>query len=62
MVVDTRYYDILQIKTDADELAIKKVLLLLLRQTELTRSYFAGVPASGYFGTYYIGKVPLTNE
>jgi hypothetical protein len=27
MVVDTRYYDTLQIKTDADELTIKKVLL-----------------------------------
>ena len=26
MVVDTRYYDILQIKTDADELTVKKVL------------------------------------
>jgi len=25
MVVDTRYYEILQIKTDADELTIKKV-------------------------------------
>lgn len=29
MVVDTKYYDILQVETDADELAIKKVLLLL---------------------------------
>jgi DnaJ-class molecular chaperone len=25
MVVDTRYYEILQVKTDADELTIKKV-------------------------------------
>ena len=30
MVVDTRYYDILQIKADADELTIKKVLCFLL--------------------------------
>ena len=28
MVVDTRYYDILQVQPDADELAIKKVLSL----------------------------------
>jgi hypothetical protein len=31
MVVDTKYYEILQIQADADELTIKKVFVFLVR-------------------------------
>src|SRR5437016_2208047 len=55
MVVDTRYYDILQIKADADELTIKKVLCFLLALSFKADLLFCfvGIPTSSYFGTLH---------
>ena len=47
MVVDTKYYDVLQIPTNADELSIKKVSHRCFLHFTLT---LAGVPAAGHPG------------